>query len=78
MGKDIKLTVNGEAHSLSIEPRRLLLDALRDDLSITGPKEGCGVGVCGACTVLIDGRLTSACLELAIRCDDTEQSCTKV
>ena len=72
MAKEIKLNVNGKAHTLRVEPRRLLLDMLRDDLSITGPKEGCGVGVCGACTVLIDGRLTSACLELAVRCDDTE------
>jgi len=65
----ISLTVNGEPHELEVEPRRLLLDCLRDDLDITGPKEGCGVGVCGACTVLVDGRLVSACLELAVRCD---------
>jgi carbon-monoxide dehydrogenase small subunit len=50
----------------------LLLDCLRDDLGITGPKEGCGVGVCGACTVMVDGRLVSACLELAVRCDGTD------
>ena len=69
---DIDLTVNGKPQRLDVEPRRLLLDALRDDLGITGPKEGCGVGVCGACTVLVDGRLTSACLELAVRCDGAE------
>ena len=65
----ITLNVNGTAHAIEVESRRLLLDCLRDDLEITGPKEGCSMGVCGACTVLVDGRLTSACLELAVRCD---------
>lgn len=68
----ITMTVNGEPRSLTIEPSRLLLDCLRDDLDLTGPKEGCSVGVCGACTVLVDGRLVSACLELAARCDGAE------
>jgi carbon-monoxide dehydrogenase small subunit len=65
----ITLNVNGNAYEVEVEPRRLLLDCLRDDLGITGPKEGCSVGVCGACTVLVNGRLVSACLELAVRCD---------
>ena len=72
MSTDIEIVLNGEARKLSVEPRRLLLDALRDDLGVTGTKEGCGVGVCGACTVLVDGRLTSACLELAARCDGAQ------
>jgi len=71
MKQNITLTVNGGAHTVEVEPNRLLLDCLRDDLSLTGPKEGCGVGVCGACTVLVEGRMVSACLELAVRCDGT-------
>lgn len=72
MKQTISLRVNGEDHAIEVEPRRLLLDCLRDDLDITGPKEGCGVGVCGACTIMIDGRLVSACLELAVRCDGSD------
>ncbi len=69
MTSTITLTVNGHTRTVDVEPRRLLLDCLRDDLDITGPKDGCGIGVCGACTVIVDGRLVSACLELAVRCD---------
>lgn len=72
MKEKITLVVNGQSHELEVEPRRLLLDCLREDLGIMGPKEGCSVGVCGACTILVDGRLVSACLELAIRCDGAE------
>ena len=68
----ISFTVNGTPHQVSVESRRLLLDCLRDELGITGPKEGCGMGVCGACTLLVNGRLVSACLELAARCDGAE------
>jgi carbon-monoxide dehydrogenase small subunit len=68
----IALHVNGRSYSADVAPRRLLLDCLRDDLGLTGTKGGCGIGVCGACTVLVDGRLTSSCLELATRCQDTE------
>ena len=68
----IALRVNDHSYSVEVAPRRLLLDCLRDDLGLTGTKEGCGIGVCGACTVLVDGRLTSSCLELAIRCQDAE------
>ena len=67
----IRVCVNGVDHELEVEPRRLLLDMLRDDLGLTGTKEGCSVGVCGACSVLVDGRLASACLELAARCNGT-------
>lgn len=58
----IALTVNGVAHELVTEPARPVLDVLRQDLALPGTKEGCSVGVCGACSVLVDGRLMSACL----------------
>lgn len=65
----ISFRVNGRTHTVDVPSNRLLLDCLRDDLGLTGTKEGCGIGVCGACTVEVDGRLTSSCLELAARCD---------
>jgi aerobic carbon-monoxide dehydrogenase small subunit len=65
-------TVNGEARRVDIAPDRLLIDVLRDDLNLTGTKEGCGIGVCGACTVLIDGRTMSACLTLAATLEGAE------
>ncbi len=58
----MKLTVNGEPVSLRVRPGRRLLDFLRDDLRLTGAKEGCGEGECGACTVLLDGVSVLACL----------------
>ena len=68
MKTDVILNVNGEEHDLEIEPSRLLLEALREDVGLTGTKEGCSIGVCGACSVIVDGRLVSACLTLAITC----------
>lgn len=65
----IHLTVNALARDLVVEPRRTLLDALRDDLSLTGAKPGCGMGNCGACTVLVDGEAVYSCLTLAVECD---------
>ena len=62
----VQLKVNGELHSLKLEPRVTLLDALRENLGLTGTKKGCDLGQCGACTVLIDGRRVNACLTLAI------------
>ncbi|MEE2822982.1 MAG: (2Fe-2S)-binding protein [Acidobacteriota bacterium] len=62
----IQLRVNGDEHSIEVPPRRLLIDCLRYDLGLTGTKEGCSVGVCGACTVLMDGQLISSCLALAV------------
>jgi carbon-monoxide dehydrogenase small subunit len=60
------LTVNGVEYDLWVKPWATLLDVLRDDLSLTGTKEGCGVGECGACTVLMDGDAVNACLILAL------------
>ena len=68
MKKPITLTVNGEEQQVEVEPNRLLLQVLRDNLGLTGTKEGCSIGVCGACSVIIDGRLVSSCLTLAAGC----------
>ena len=65
----IALTVNGEGHELLVEPGARLIDVLRLDLGLTGTKEGCGIGVCGACTVLVDGRAENACLVPAASLD---------
>jgi aerobic-type carbon monoxide dehydrogenase small subunit (CoxS/CutS family) len=66
----VVLTVNGTRHELAIEPRRTLLDALREDLQLTGAKPGCDLGQCGACTVLLDGAAVYSCLTLAVECAD--------
>jgi xanthine dehydrogenase YagT iron-sulfur-binding subunit len=62
---DVVLRVNGTEHRLALDPRTTLLDALREHLQLTGSKKGCGLGQCGACTVLMDGRRVKACLSLA-------------
>jgi len=62
---DIQLDVNGQTHSLSLDPRTTLLDAMRDHLGLTGTKKGCDHGQCGACTVLINGVRMNSCLSLA-------------
>ncbi|MGH7830494.1 MAG: (2Fe-2S)-binding protein [Candidatus Binatia bacterium] len=72
MKRRVAFNVNGEEHEIEIEPNRLLLEALRDDLGLTGTKEGCSIGVCGACSVIVDGRLVSSCLTLAIACQGKE------
>jgi len=62
----IELTVNGKKRKLEVEPRVTLLDALRNDLDVTGPKRVCDRGACGACTVLLDGKPVNACMQLAV------------
>lgn len=64
----VELTVNGERHELAIEPHWTLLEVLREHLGLTGTKEGCGTGECGACTVLADGNPILSCLTLAAEC----------
>jgi carbon-monoxide dehydrogenase small subunit len=62
----IKIVVNGENYELWVRPNELLLDLLRDRLDLTGTKEGCGAGDCGACTILVDGKPINSCLTLAV------------
>ncbi|MEJ2701934.1 MAG: (2Fe-2S)-binding protein [Sedimentisphaerales bacterium] len=62
MDATLTLTVNGEERTVVTDPQRPLLDVLREDLHVTGPKYGCGEGQCGACTVLLDGRPTRSCI----------------
>jgi xanthine dehydrogenase YagT iron-sulfur-binding subunit len=62
---ELVLRVNGTEHRLTLDPRTTLLDALREHLHLTGSKKGCGLGQCGACTVLMDGKRVKACLSLA-------------
>ena len=68
----LNLTVNGELHELLIDPRRSLLDVLRNDLDLRGAHRGCDSGDCGACTVLLDGKPVTACLVLAADCEGAE------
>lgn len=65
----ITLTVNGSTRTLEVTDSQRLLDILREDLRLTGTKEGCGIGECGACTVILDGRAANACLVLACQLD---------
>jgi xanthine dehydrogenase YagT iron-sulfur-binding subunit len=69
---NVSLRVNGKDHRLSLDPRTTLLDALREHLQLTGSKKGCGLGQCGACTVLIDGKRMKSCLSLAALVDGRE------
>jgi carbon-monoxide dehydrogenase small subunit len=69
---DLTLRVNGVEHTARVEPRRTLADALRDDCGLTGTHLGCEHGVCGACTVLIDGAPVRSCLVFAVQCQDVE------
>ncbi len=66
---DIAFEVNGETRRISVEPRRSLADALREDCGLTGTHLGCEHGVCGACTVLVDGAPVRACLMFAVQAD---------
>ncbi len=69
---DITLTINGEAHSVSVEARRTLADVIREDCGRTGTHLGCEHGVCGACTVIVDGAPVRACLMFAVQADGAE------
>ena len=69
---DVTLRVNGALHRLKLDPRTTLLDALREHLQFTGSKKGCGLGQCGACTVLLDGQRMKSCLWLAALADGRE------
>lgn len=69
---DIELTVNGTTHQLSVEPRRLLIHILRDELGYTGPNVGCETTLCGACTVHLNGDAVKSCTLLAIQADGAE------
>lgn len=68
----IMLTVNGTAYTLDVPPRRTLADALREDCELTGTHLGCEHGVCGACTVLVNGDAVRSCLMFAVQCDGDE------
>lgn len=72
MKQKIRVKVNGVEYDREVPTGRLLLDFLRYDLGLTGSKEGCSVGVCGACTVLMDGKMISSCLALAVFADGHE------
>ncbi len=65
----VAMNVNGKQKTLEIDPRTTLLDALRENMHLTGTKKGCDRGQCGACTVLVDGRRINSCLHLAAMCD---------
>ena len=69
---DVVLRVNGAEHRLALDPRTTLLDALREQLHLTGSKKGCGLGQCGACTVLMDGKRVKSCLSLAALVEEHE------
>ena len=70
--RPIVLTINGRDYSGAVEPRRLLVDFIRDDLGLTGTHVGCEHGVCGACTILLDGLSARSCLMLAVQADGHE------
>jgi aerobic carbon-monoxide dehydrogenase small subunit len=69
MGEHISVTVNGVARELDVEPRRLLVQAIREDLDLTGTHIGCDTSQCGACTVHVDGRAVKSCTMLAVQAD---------
>jgi carbon-monoxide dehydrogenase small subunit len=68
----VRMTVNGTVHEIAIEPRWTLADVLRQELGYTGTHVGCEHGICGACTVLVDGEPTRACLMFGVQADDCD------
>ena len=69
MGEHISMTVNGTEHELDVEPRRLLVQAIREDLDLTGTHVGCDTSQCGACTIHLDGKAVKSCSVLAVQAD---------
>ena len=70
--KTIHFTLNGRPHELSVQPWKTLLQLIREDLKLTGTKEGCGHGECGSCTVLMEGKTVNSCLVPALEADNKE------
>jgi aerobic carbon-monoxide dehydrogenase small subunit len=69
---DVRVTVNGESYERDVEPRKLLIHFLRDDLDLTGSHVGCDTGNCGACSVIVDGVLVKSCMLLAVQADGAQ------
>ena len=72
MNQKVHLKINGTDHELDIPARRLLVDCIRYDIGLTGTKESCSVGVCGACAVLVNGQMYASCITLAVAVDGSE------
>ncbi|OGL41649.1 MAG: (2Fe-2S)-binding protein [Candidatus Schekmanbacteria bacterium GWA2_38_11] len=72
MKKIIELKINGDFYEIAVKPSKRLLSVIRDDIGLTGTKEGCGKGDCGACTVLMNGKVVNSCLVLAIEAQGKE------
>lgn len=72
MKVQIELKVNGLPYKVEVEPRQTLLELIREDLELTGTKEGCGLGECGTCTVLLDGKPIKSCITLAVQANGQE------
>jgi carbon-monoxide dehydrogenase small subunit len=70
--KGIRIVVNGKSYELSVPPWRTLLEVIREDLKLTGTKEGCGQGECGSCTVIMGGKTVNSCLVLGVEADGQE------
>jgi len=70
--KGIQVVVNGKTYELMVQPWKTLLEVIREDLKLTGAKEGCGQGECGACTVMMGGKTVNSCLVLAVEADGQE------
>ncbi len=72
MAANLNLKVNGQEYQIKVDPAKRLLDVLREDLGLTGTKEGCGEGECGTCSVILNGKLVNSCLVLALQADKAD------
>jgi len=72
MKRTITMTVNGQTRKVEVEPRTLLVDCLRDELGITGPKVGCATGKCGACNIILNGVTVKSCMIFAVQADGAD------